>query len=475
MRYRLILFILFFVIYGVLPSQAQVFSWREPNQKTCYKIDFVSKELFASDDQGIWKSRGPMEFHDVVLTDIFSRTEGLNPFHVDGDPGTYLSLECTGQVYYFDVNKHSLTRLDHTFFRGANCLAAQFSRKGQFYSFGGYGFWQSTNILTKYNAKAQEWTHINAPGDLPKSINKYMSGYNKAEDLFFALGSRRINQSESSEILDMDFGLFQFDFTSSKFKRLGEIHEPILRELLHTERNSEILNVGHYMVILPYKFIPGYTYEVLYILDLKEPYQAYIWENPTRIQIQKRSEVELTPINFYSIDETIYFPQMGQTFPYGKVEITAIKIQDMIRESKSLGSIMEKPWTDSLQEVGILLGVFILMVLGARFILQRKQKRKRKQMGVLLEENEKLFLEFMILNYPKGYVSGHQIIAFFGKHKASPESQRQFRAKLIDGFTKGLGVIFPGIEVLDIRADQQDQRMLTYRLTETIYHELKKL
>ena len=81
----------------------------------------------------------------------------------------------------------------------------------------------------------------------------------------------------------------------------------------------------------------------------------------------------------------------------------------------------------------------------------------------------------MTLNYPKGYVSGHQIIAFFGKHKSSPESQRQFRAKLIDGFTKGLGVIFPGIEVLDIRADQQDQRMLTYRLTETIYHELKKL
>jgi hypothetical protein len=72
-------------------------------------------------------------------------------------------------------------------------------------------------------------------------------------------------------------------------------------------------------------------------------------------------------------------------------------------------------------------------------------------------------------------VNGHQIIAFFGKHKSSPESQRQFRAKLIDNFTKMLGLIFVNQEILDIQLDEQDQRMFTYRLQPEIYRKLKRL
>ena len=94
---------------------------------------------------------------------------------------------------------------------------------------------------------------------------------------------------------------------------------------------------------------------------------------------------------------------------------------------------------------------------------------------MLLGANERQFLDFLRLNYRQGYVSGHQIVAFFGRHKSSPESQRQFRAKLIDGLTKSLGLIYPGQQVLDIQADDKDQRMLTYRLTAKIFEELKKL
>jgi hypothetical protein len=93
----------------------------------------------------------------------------------------------------------------------------------------------------------------------------------------------------------------------------------------------------------------------------------------------------------------------------------------------------------------------------------------------MLGANERLFLDFMILNYEQGFVNGHQIIAFFGKHKSSPESQRQFRAKLIENFTKMLGLIFVGEEILDIQLDEQDQRMFTYRLQPEIYQKIKGL
>jgi hypothetical protein len=93
----------------------------------------------------------------------------------------------------------------------------------------------------------------------------------------------------------------------------------------------------------------------------------------------------------------------------------------------------------------------------------------------MLGANERLFLDFLILNYEQGFVNGHQIIAFFGKHKSSPESQRQFRAKLIENFTKMLGLIFVDQEILDIQLDEQDQRMFTYRLQPEAYRKLKGL
>jgi hypothetical protein len=92
-----------------------------------------------------------------------------------------------------------------------------------------------------------------------------------------------------------------------------------------------------------------------------------------------------------------------------------------------------------------------------------------------LGANERLFLDFLILNYEQGFVSGHQIIAFFGKHKSSPESQRQFRAKLIENFTKTLSLIFKNQEILDVQLDERDQRMFTYRLHSEIYKKLKNL
>ena len=92
-----------------------------------------------------------------------------------------------------------------------------------------------------------------------------------------------------------------------------------------------------------------------------------------------------------------------------------------------------------------------------------------------LGANERLFLDFLILNFEQGFVSGHQIIAFFGKHKSSPESQRQFRSKLIENFTKAIGLIYPGKEVLDIQTDEKDQRMLIYRLHVDMFERLSKL
>ena len=150
-------------------------------------------------------------------------------------------------------------------------------------------------------------------------------------------------------------------------------------------------------------------------------------------------------------------------------------IAKLLAESDYLGPLTQDTWVNEFWKIGLIvlgLGLFIF-VLSITSVLRKR--RKKQQLQILLGENEKQFLDFMLLNYKQGYVSGHQIIAFFGKHKSSPESQRQFRAKLFDNFTKAIGLIYPGKEILDIQTDEKDQRMLVYRLQADMYDRLSRL
>ncbi|WP_395767729.1 hypothetical protein [Aquirufa sp.] len=469
-QYFLLLF-----IFIALSAHAQIFSWRDPNNSTCYKIDFVTNRCYVSNSKGLWQDIGNINLQDIKSADLFSNADAINPVKVPGKKGTYLLMECSGQVYIFEPDTRTLKREDLTFYRGANCQAVQFNRNGTFYSFGGYGFWQSTNIITQYNSVSKDWTHILAQGKIPNSIHKKSAAYLPDLDKFIVVGSKRINQTESAEALDVDFGIFDYNFTDKVFKRLGEVYEPVLRTILAGEKNNFTLAMGQYIVISPYNTVPGYNHDLLYIIDTKDSYKGYLWTNPARFQIRKFMEDRGVLYSVFTRGNSIFLPQAQETFPYGSYQVAEVSAKTLLAESKPLGPIMEKTLIENVRDFVLIIIVVIVFFIVARFFILLKQRRKKSQLNLLLGANERQFLDFLRLNYRQGYVSGHQIVAFFGRHKSSPESQRQFRAKLIDGLTKSLGLIYPGQQILDIQADDKDQRMLTYRLTAEIFEELKKL
>jgi hypothetical protein len=475
MRFSSKLSLLFFLLCCALSLQAQVFSWREPGIRTCYKIDFVANHLYESNAKGQWQDLGVVNLVDVKAADLYTNADAINPIKLKGHKGTFLVMECSGQVYYFDLATKTIKREDLTFYRGANCQAVQFARKDTIYSFGGYGFWQSTNIMTQFNFVSKEWTHILANGPIPKAIHKKRAIYLPDEDRFIVLGSHRINQTESADVTEFDYSIYDYQFSDKKFNKLGEVYEPLLRTLMTGESSNFLLAMGRYIVISPNHNVPNYNHDLLYIIDVKDSFKAYLWTNPARFQIRKFIEERGVIYSVYANKNAIFLPQAQETYPYGSYQIAEVSINTLLAESKYLGPIMERPMFDTMQDFALIVFGVLVVFFVLRFLISLKRRKKRKQLRMLLGPNEKQFLDFLRLNYRQGYVSGHQIVAFFGKHKSSPESQRQFRAKLIDGLNKSLGLVFPGEQVLDIQADEKDQRMLTYRLTETIYQELKKL
>jgi hypothetical protein len=152
-----------------------------------------------------------------------------------------------------------------------------------------------------------------------------------------------------------------------------------------------------------------------------------------------------------------------------------VLISQVLRESSYLGTLYQSPWYEKFSILLISLVSLLFLLVGIQLYRRYQRNKLKKSIRFLLGANERLFLDFLILNYEQGFVNGHQIIAFFGKHKSTPESQRQFRAKLIENFTKTLGLIFVDEEILDIQLDERDQRMFTYRLQPEIYKKLKSL
>ena len=152
-----------------------------------------------------------------------------------------------------------------------------------------------------------------------------------------------------------------------------------------------------------------------------------------------------------------------------------ISINDVLADSSYLGKLTDEPWYMEffkviMLSIGILATMFFIFVIG-----NIKRNRIKRNLKNVLGENEQKLLDFFLLNYSQGYVNGHQLIAYFGRHKGSPESQRQFRSKLIDNFTKSLALIFQKSNILDIQQDEKDQRMLNYRLNSKIYKIISKL
>lgn len=81
----------------------------------------------------------------------------------------YLLYPGGGILYEF--YNGSITRIDSSFAQRNQYAGAFFSYNNQLYLLGGYGFWTTKSILTKFNFNSGDWEYIKTSGTAPKGIN----------------------------------------------------------------------------------------------------------------------------------------------------------------------------------------------------------------------------------------------------------------------------------------------------------------
>jgi hypothetical protein len=465
--------LLFLFLIFAFKGEAQYIKWQEDKSVNFLRLHLVTHEIDRYKPSTGWAKLDTINSIGVDFKDILPSSEGIHEFQINQSSKYYLTIHCTGQMYELDKSTWTLKRLDQTFHRGSNCLSTVFMRGDDIYSFGGYGFWRSTNILTKYDFLAKEWLSIAANGDVPPAIFDGFAGYSPKKDRFYLLSTVEMNDTEKKMAFNRDYGIYEYDFFNQKFSRLGEIKLQMVLNFLDTKETKPFVFNGRYFIITD-KPNKNFAYDTMFFIDLEDDFKVYQWKNPHRIYLNAQRGDDKETYLHASGDSLIWSNNVVKA-SINEPGSTVASIKTLLSEAEYIGTLDEGSWLEKFSVLMMILGGGLFIGLGVKIYRLLKQKKLKKSIRFMLGANERLFLDFMILNYEQGFVNGHQIIAFFGKHKSSPESQRQFRAKLIENFTKMLGLIFEDEEILDIQLDERDQRMFTYRLQPEIYRKIKGL
>ena len=139
---------------------------------------------------------------------------------------TFLLYPGGGLLYTFTDG--SIKRIDRSFPHRNQYGAYFFSHKENIYLIGGYGYWETKSIITKFNFNSGDWEIVNTKGQQPKGIDQgtYFIDNNKL--YVFDFLSRDTNTQKEKR----NDNLYVLDLETFNWRKLGVIND-----------KTEIINV----------------------------------------------------------------------------------------------------------------------------------------------------------------------------------------------------------------------------------------
>ena len=447
-------------------AKAQSLRWLDYERKCVYRIDFKKTVVEKSSNSIDWQEIGKAELKNIKEKDIPVSHE-IKCLNTDDKNLVYLLMECTNQVYQFNYQTLLLERIDKTYFGGFNCRSTKFIRQNTIYSVGGYGLYRSNNLFVYYLANRNEWDAINFSSDAPKSIFKGLSGYVKKTDSFFTGLNDFVSPSENAGKSYTDYGFYEYKFKNNKWNKLGEIKQPVLRNIIKENYQYFHWN-GKYFIFRVFE--KGIT--SLFIIDpiLNEVYQ---WNDEKRLlyeEIPTKLEYE------YVQEDSLFSYKIFNTSNRNSTEKINISIEETKKQAKYLGKLYE---ADNNNFWIILLSLGIVLPIPSFFIYYKYFKGKSIKKYVFLSSNtlntlEIKMIEVLIKNYEKGGMNTEQINDLLEIDDKSTDNQRKIRHEFIKTLNLKLKMMYNFDNSIERNPLNSDKRIFNYQLNEEILEKLKK-
>ena len=123
-------------------------------------------------------------------------------------------------VFQWRTDLHELIRIDSSHFSGSNFGMMPFIRNGQAWQFGGYGFWRSRDMFTRFDVHTGKWRNEYSDSSVTGHLTLYF--YDPVTDAFYMCGSYR-NRPHDMHRTDFSDVVYMFKFRDRKWLKLGKI------------------------------------------------------------------------------------------------------------------------------------------------------------------------------------------------------------------------------------------------------------
>ena len=473
-------FLLLLLLQIGMQTRADFYYFLNHKEKTAYRINSITWNLEKLKREGEWIVLNRIKLDSATNTSLAKNIE-INQISSDVPNHVYFSANCTNQFYRLDLKSMIFNRMDKTFYRGDNCHAYHFFRKGVLHSVGGYGFWRTNNHIIYFDEKSKEWEAYSSTGTPPQGIYGGFVAYlpEKDELISFMNYSHDVNVNNGTFFRDK--AIYTYSFKTNKWSNRGSVYSKFFLELFD-KTNLDPHN-GNYFTgkyfIMP--AIPFSGFQEYYAIDARTLEIFNFKDNVNR----------LTKFSIYphenNVNEVLrnkelvlnIRPNQSENVVYvdGQLE----NLDALFLNAKSVGFIYEEIWYQSESFTWFLCFLIIsLIVLGvlkkgkSLFFKRFTYANELKFSGDLVNKTTIFLLKRLVETYETGGIDVDETNSILGLTTLAHDAQRYKRSAIVKEANVKLALLTNCHDTIQRQDSELDRRQKRYMINSMAIKSIKE-
>ena len=472
-------FLLVILLQIGLQTRADFYYFLDHKEKMAYRINSITWNLEKLQKEGKWFVLNRIKLDSATRTSLPVNVE-INQIPSEDANQVYFSANCTNQLYRLDLKSMIFNRMDKTFYRGDNCHAYHFFRKGVLHSAGGYGFWRTNNHIIYFDEKSKEWEAYSSTGTPPQGIYGGFVAYipEKDELISFMNYSHDVNKNNGTFFRDK--AIYTYSFKSNKWSQRGSVYSKAFLELF--DKTNPDPHNGHYFTgkyfIMP--AIPFSGFQEYYAINARTLEMFNFKDNSNRLTKFSIYPHENNVNEVLRNKELVLNIRPNQSEKVVYVDSQLENVDALFLNLKSVGFINEQIWYQSEMFNWylslLLIAIIVLVVLkkGKSLFFKRfKYANELKFSGNLVNKSTIFLLKRLVETYATGGIDVDETNSILGLTTLAHDAQRYKRSAIVKEANVKLALLTNCHDTIQRQDSDLDRRQKRYMINSLAINAVK--
>jgi hypothetical protein len=394
----------------------------------------ISGDSIYSNSKGTeWKGHK----HHLYINDLIFFQDKTNGYLMHGSGGV---------IYKFDGT--NFNRVDDSFEFNSQYQSFPFLYKGAVYNFGGYGLFTFKNIITYFNEakKETELVQVKTPLSENPTGRKKMLAQLDGDHLFIGSGfgyntGVEFGNKQSQIINDY----WVFNLTSKEWKKLGVGTIPYLKD----DTYHLIYDFyGKTLVI---------AYENVFVVDVKNN-KVIFYDNANNDLLKSNKKDGARHLITYNRAKNGFYLVLDKpNFKNKIIFINAVDFMGKPTRTEKLYSVNDNSNNYYLL-IGLIVVIMIVMLLIKKKNNFQKISSRRKEINLILNEEENQILSLIVGSYPN-FIPFPELMDVFESHLSYESRKKKLRHSLNQIEDKINGTLKSKNKIFEERKNKEDLRI----------------